>query len=175
MTFCAAAGPQEPQGGAAFATLEWPGDVRDLPAAATSTPYAIAAAAVLLLVVVAFVARRRRSGAAAGPEAPVVPVATALARLRALVVPNGADGVEAFYLAVKDVLRVHAHERFGVRAFVATSEELCVRVPPHADLDDSLRACDAVLFGAACPEGSAHRQVLARAEAWLVASAGVAA
>lgn len=170
--------PQQPQAGGAFATLEWPGDVRELPRTGSMLPYGIAVGAVLLLLVATFVARRRRrrrmgqpSSAAAG----ATPGPTALVQLRALHLPVDAAGGEAFCTAVKAVLRLHAHELFGVRAFSATSEELRQRVPPHDALDGALRACDQVLFGRGRADAETGRRILAAAEAWLVASTGAGA
>jgi hypothetical protein len=167
-------GPQDPQGSGLLAALEWPGDVRDLPAPGGLAPFVWAAALVLVAAGIAFAARRPRARPSAVAATPAGPPVTALARLRALALPQDPAGLEPFYLAVKAVLRVHAHERFAVRSFVATSEELRQRLPSDEALDAALRACDQVLFGCARPDAEAHRHTLGRAEAWLVATAGAA-
>jgi hypothetical protein len=154
----------------AFAQLEWPGDVRDLPtAAATGLWVAGSVVAMAVAVGCAFAMRRRRVLV----EASSSPAATASRRLQALVVAAAGAPFGPFYLELKAVLRVHAQERFDVRAAVATSEELRQRLPVDDDLDAALAACDQVLFARAPADIEAHHAAVAHAECWL-RSTGVA-
>lgn len=160
---------QEPAAGA-FARLEWPGDVRELPAAGSPVLWFALAVGVLLVAGgLAFFARQRR---VAPTPIPAAPTAQALARLRALVPPATAAPFLAFYLELKAVLRLHAQECFGVVAVPLTSEELRQRLRPNHDLGAALDACDAVLFARGVADEPAHRAAFAQAERWLLAAAG---
>ncbi len=140
-----ATAPQEP-----LVALEWPGDVRDLPAGLGSFWW-VAALAVVAVVFAWRRAQRRPAVVAAAP-APPESAPPALALLRALALPTDADDVAPFCARLKALVRQHCSERFGVRGDVATSEELLARVPSAAQLEPCLAACDGVLFAAAAPQ-----------------------
>lgn len=157
---------QGPQGGGPVA-LEWPGDVRDLPASGVA-PWLVAFAVAAIVVVA--IARRRRARPTSAP-APVVdaPEPTAAALLLAL--PAPADAA-AFAAEVKRLVRLHAMERFGLAAFVATSEELQRALPRAAGLAPCLQACDAVLFAASALRSEAAARLHAHALAFAGGNGG---
>jgi hypothetical protein len=164
--------PQEP---AAFAALEWPGDVRDLDGGAAAVwPWLLLALAIALGCT--FAARRRR--AVATPAGELAAAATALARLQALAVPaSGAApaAVVAFCAELKALLRLHGRERFGFAAEAATSEEIVARVPTTAELRACLATCDRVLFAAASPAVDERTASRAAAIAFVMATSPAAA
>ena len=164
-----AASPQAPEPAGFLAELEWPGDVRDLPRETTWLP--LVALAVALGLAVVWWGRRRPLRRVAAPAAPR---AEALARLRALVPPGAGEPYEPFYAALKAVLRLHAAERFHVRADVATSEELQRRVAPDASLAACLAACDGVLFARAAPAAEAHVAAHRAGVRWVAGAAEAA-
>jgi len=139
-----AAAPQEP-----LVALEWPGDVRELPAGLESFWWV--AALVVVAAVVVWRRAERRHAVEPAATAPAIPAPQALALLRALALPAAADDVAPFCARLKALLRQHCSERFGVRGEVATSEELLARVPSSGRLAPCLAACDGVLFAAASP------------------------
>lgn len=153
--------------------LEWPSPW-PLPRAAAWWPWLVA-----LLVLLgggwAFARREREVSAVAAPPgtAPeVAPEDLAAALLRLTLPGDGARG-EAFYLAVKALLRRHCERAFAVPAAVRTSEEL-VRVvaDPAGDLARCLGACDAVLFAAHRPTAAAHAAARAAASAFVARGGG---
>lgn len=141
---------QDPQ---AFADLEWPGDVRDAPAFAW--PWWLGLAALLLVAGARWQRTRRRPRPVASAAAASAP--TAWARLQALALPADAAATGAFYTELKALVRLHCRERFGLRADVATSEELVRALPLQPALPRCLSACDRVLFGGALPGAEEHR------------------
>jgi hypothetical protein len=136
--------PQEP-----LVALEWPGDVRELPAGLESFWWV--AALVVVAAVVVWRRAERRHAVEPAATAPAIPAPQALALLRALALPGAADDVAPFCVRLKALVRQHCSERYGVRGDVATSEELLARVPSAAQLEPCLAACDGVLFAAASP------------------------
>jgi hypothetical protein len=156
---------QGPQGGGPVA-LEWPGDVRDLPAAGGAWWW-LAALAVAALAL-AWWARRRQPQpvAIAVPPAEATPAPTAAALLRALSLPGDAASAGVFVAEVKRLVRLHARERFALAADVATSEELQRALPQAPGLAPCLSQCDRVLFAAAALRGDAAATVRAQALAF---------
>lgn len=142
---------QDPQ---AFAGLEWPGDVRDAPASAW--PWWLGLAALLLVAGLGW-QRTLRRVRPAEPAAAAAPAPTAWARLQALALPADAAATGAFYAELKALVRLHCRERFGLRADVATSEELVRALPMQPALPRCLSACDRVLFGGVLPGAEEHR------------------
>lgn len=158
--------PQEP-----FAALEWPGDVRDLPAGGAGLWWLLGALALALGWWC-----WRRPGAAPPAPPPAVPTPpSALERLRALGPPGDGEADAAFFAAVKALLRQHGAERFGVRGETATSEELLQACPAADRLAPCLWLCDRVLFAAQPPAAADAAQCRALAIAWGEATAAEAA
>ena len=145
--------------------LEWPGDVRDLPASAAA-PWLLALAVAGLVVVVVIGRRRRARPAAALAPAVAVPEPTVAALLRALPTPADAAAVAAFAAEVKRLVRMHARQRFGLAAFAATSEELQQALPQAPGLAPCLQACDTVLFAASALRTDAAASLRAHALAF---------
>lgn len=138
--------------------LEWPAPW-SLPQAAPLWPWLLALAALLG----GGWAFQRRGRQRALPEQALVASVAAqpadlVGALRRLSLPGEGERGEAFYMAIKAVLRRHCEQRFAVPAAVRTSEELRRAVPdPAAQLGPCLEACDAVLFAAQRPTAAAHR------------------
>lgn len=155
---------QQPQGGGPVA-LEWPGDVRDLPAAGGAW-WIVALAAIAVAAV--WYARRRRPApvVVAAPSASVAPAPTAASLLRALALPGDEATASAFAAEVKRLVRLHAHERFALPADTATSEELQRALPQAPGLAPCLSQCDRVLFAAGGLRGDAAATVRAQAIAF---------
>lgn len=163
-----AIGPQEPQ---AFAALEWPGDVRDV----ATAPWPAVGVGVLALAAAFWWWRRATRVPPAGPAVAPPAGPTALARLQALALPGEPAAAAAFYAQLKALLRLHCAERFGLRADVATSEELVRALPDLTALPACLRACDLVLFAAHAVAADEPAAARAAAIAWAMSSEPVEA
>lgn len=127
--------------------LEWPGDVRELPA--VRWPWWLAAVAAAGSGLALRSLRRRRPE----PERVVspAPAPDIVARLAALALPQQQDDWEPFCVAVKELLRTHLAAAHALRAEVATSEELLAALAAPRPLARCLATCDLVLFGASRP------------------------
>jgi hypothetical protein len=159
--------PQEP-----FAALEWPGEVRDLPAADPGAWWLLAALAVAL----GWWCWRRSGTRPPVPSPAAAPASpSALERLRALGLPGDGTTDAAFFGAVKALLRQHCTERFGVRGDTATSEELLQATPAADRLAPCLGLCDGVLFAAQTPGSDAAARCRELAIAYAEATAAEAA
>ena len=161
-------GPQEPK---FLASLEWPGDVRELPTTDGAWSWFIAVA---VGVVVWWYRRARRPvGVAVAAASPAVAAPTAVAKRRALAPPADAASFPAFCAQLKALLRQHCRERFGLVAETRTSEELWRSVPSPAAptaLQPCLQACDLVLFAAAATTTAQLAQRAAEAVAFAEAT-----
>jgi hypothetical protein len=163
--------PRQPQGGDVLASLEWPGDVRDLAApGGGALPVVLVLLAVAVTLLAGARARARRPAGAAPRPAAGPPV---LQRLRALALPAPGADPTPYYLELKALLRAHCRERFGIAAEAATSEELLRLVPPLARARGAgLPACDAVLFAAARPDERRQRADRDELAAFVAATGG---
>lgn len=156
----------------ASAELEAPAP--PIPPARSLWPWFAVFGLCLLVVLLAFVASRRRQRRS--PDAVEVPAHVRalreLARLRTA--PRSAPAeVDAFYVAVSQVLRVYVEERFGLRAPERTTEEFLVELEHGGPLSNAqvvelrrfLHQCDLVKFAAQQPGEDVHLETLAIAEA----------
>jgi hypothetical protein len=162
-----------PEGLADPLTVEAPAPL--FPARRAIWPWLAVVAAILALggVLAWSWIRSRRSGApgVVQPELPPEVIARrALAELRAARLDSEA-AVEAYYVAVSQVLRVYLERRFGLHAPERTTEEFLpeiersgVLAPAQCrELRRFLTQCDLVKFAALHPGADVHGEVLATA------------
>ncbi len=124
--------------------LEWPADGYELPRAATS-PWLVAGLSLLALVGAYAALRRARARGVPAQPASATPAWSAAAALRALEAAEGDE--QAFFSALKGIVRRHCAEHLGVASDARTSEELLAALPRAREpLDPCLRCCDLALF-----------------------------
>lgn len=169
---------QEGHGGA----LEAPGPLFP-PRRAWLAAIAVVAGILLLAALMVFWIHRRRRRPARPPVTvallPHVKALRELARLRASR-PRTAAEIDAFYVAVSQVLRVYLEERFGLRAPERTTEEFLLEVETGGPLSAAqclelrrfLQQCDLVKFARHVPAEEVHLQTLAAAELLIEATRG---
>jgi hypothetical protein len=147
--------------------LEWPGDGWPLPERRWPAALWLALVALAALAAIVWARLLRRTAPTSATPKPDASW-SALAALAAL--PATGDP-ERFHAQLKSILRRHCRERYAVRAFVRTSEELVASVPRGAgELQHCLGACDLVLFGGARPAAAAADAVHATARAFVAAT-----
>lgn len=155
--------------------IEWPGDAREWPRSGSWHWWLAALLAALFGGVWWW---RRPAPAAVEPERVREPPAheVALAQLGALALPGQHDAaVDAFYVALAEIVRSHTQRRFSVPAPVRTSLEIIAAVRIGvAPLQRCLVACDLVKFGAFRPAREQHAVALQQAEAFVMATIGEA-
>ncbi len=156
------------------------GDEVEAPAPPFPSPlpwqrWSLLALAALIVAAVCIVFWRRRSGTlAVGGEVPLPAHTKALrelARLRQA--PREThEEVEAFYVAVSQVMRIYLEERFGLHAPERTTEEFLAEVEAGESLLTShryalgqfLEQCDLVKFAGLFPAAKVHEETFRIAE-----------
>ncbi|MBM3973827.1 MAG: hypothetical protein FJ301_06970 [Planctomycetes bacterium] len=158
---------QGPQGGGPV-VLEWPGDLRDLPAAG-GVWYWLAALSVAAAALAWWAWRRRSPSAAAPIVASTATLRTpdAAAWLRALALPADAAATVVFAAKVKRIVRLRAWYQWALAAELMTSEELQRYLPAAPGLAPCLGACDRVLFANGSLDADAAAAVRAQAIAFV--------
>lgn len=150
-------------------TLEPEAPAPPFPPPPSRWPWILGVVALALLVAAAFLRRRRRGRPRpATPRLP--PHVLALAELDRLEhAPRRMPAeIDAFYVAVSDVVRRYLEERFGLHAPERTTEEFLVelgastvlRPEQKAALAEFLEQCDLVKFARALPGEVVHRRSL---------------
>ena len=156
------------------------GDEVEAPAPPFPSPFpwqrwSLFALAVLIVAAVGFVLWRRRSALlSVGGEVPLpahIKALRELARLRQAP-RRSPEEVEAFYVAVSQVLRIYLEKRFGLHAPERTTEEFLAEVEAGDSLLTShrytlgqfLEQCDLVKFAGLFPAAHVHEETFRIAE-----------
>lgn len=165
------------------AAIEAPAGLLDAPASAW--PWLAAAG---LLVAGGFAAARLLRPRPPLPPAPATPLPPHVLALREIEkvrgMPRGTPAhVDAFYVALSQVLRVYVEGRYGLHAPERTTEEFLAEAERHggipveqrAALRRFLQACDLVKFAAVVPGEAEHLDALLVATAFVNATIPVEA
>jgi len=157
---------------------ESPGEA-ELPGGPMSEPFpwlqwtgaGAAALAALALLLRSLRRRARQPTVMAAPETPAAaPHVRALQRLNRLREqrPESAEAVDAYYVEASALMREYIGERYAVRAWERTTEELlaaartsrAVRTPHRTLLGEYLEDCDLVKFGRLVPAAPEQDKLL---------------